>query len=96
MGVELFVEPDALSELSRQLEEIKASLQRASDNVNARDRRLGSGRIEDALDDFIGGWRDGRKKIIAGIDGLLGRIQGAIDTYLEQEAKLSEATGAKK
>ncbi|MGH2709227.1 MAG: hypothetical protein ACRDJF_09290 [Actinomycetota bacterium] len=94
--MELYVDVDALSELSRQLGEIKGSLERVSDNVDAYDSRLGSRTLEGALDDFVGGWRDGRKKIIEGIDGLLGRIQGAIDTYLEQEAKLSEATGAKK
>jgi hypothetical protein len=94
--MKLSVDVDALSELSRQLGEIKASLERVSDSMDGYDRRLGSGRIEGALDDFVGGWRDGRKKIIAGIENLLGRIQGATDAYLEQEKKLSEATGAKK
>ncbi|MGH8907526.1 MAG: hypothetical protein ACRD0K_13620 [Egibacteraceae bacterium] len=89
---DLYVDVDALNELSRQLGQVKASLERASDDVSAYDSRLGSSRIEGALDDFVGGWRDGRKKIIEGIDGLLGRIQGAIDTYNEQEAKLAEAT----
>jgi rubrerythrin len=94
--MELYVEVDALSELSRQLGDIKVSLEQVSDNVDAYGGRLGSGTIDDALDDFVGGWRDGRKKIIGGIENLLGRIQGAIDTYREQEAKLSEATGVKK
>ena len=90
---DIFVDVHALSELSRQLQEVKQALRSADRDVDAHDGRLGSERIEDALDDFIGGWRDGRKKLIEGIDGLLERIQGAVDVYLEQEARLSEAAG---
>ena len=92
--MELYVDPDALSELARQLQQVKAALQNADERVGAYGGRLGSERIEDALDDFVNGWRDGRRKIIEGIDGLLGRVNGAIETYLEQEEKLSEAAGA--
>jgi len=92
---DLYVDVDALSELSRQLQQVKASLERVSDDISAYNGRLGSSRIEDALGDFIDGWRDGRKKIIGGIEGLLGRIQGAIDTYNEQEEKLSQAAKGK-
>ena len=88
---DLYVDVDALGELSRQLSQIKAALESADDSVDAKDGRLGSERIEDALDDFIDGWKDGRKKIIEGIDGLMDRIQGAVDAYLAQEAEISKA-----
>ena len=91
---DLYVDVDALSELSRQLQHVKDSLEQAGDGVDAYDHRLGSARLEGALDDFVSGWRDGRRKIIEDVGGLLGRVQGAIDAYVEQETKLSEAAGA--
>jgi hypothetical protein len=88
---DLYVDVDALTELSRQLQQVKASLERVSDDMSPYIGRLGPSRIEGGLGDFVDGWRDGRKKLIEGIDGLLGRIQGAVDMYSEQEKKLSEA-----
>ena len=89
----LYVDVDALTELARQLEAVKAALARAEANVDAYDARLGSKRIEGALDDFVSGWRDGRRQLISGIDGLRARIEGAIETYRDQEAALSAAAG---
>ncbi len=91
---ELYVDVDALGELSRQLQQVKTSLEAASDEASGYGGRLGSERLADALEGFIGGWRDGRKKIIAAIEAQQGRMQGAADTYLEQEAQLSQAAGA--
>ena len=90
---DLYVDVDALAELARQLEAVKAALADTKDDVNAYDARLGSKGIEDALDDFVSGWRDGRRQLIEGIDGLRTRIEGAITTYREQEAALSAAAG---
>ncbi len=92
-GVDLFVDVDALTELSRQLTQIKSSLDGAQASIDAHKGRLGSSRMEGALDDFIGGWEDGRKKIVQGVEGLLQRIRGAADAYNEQESKLAGATG---
>jgi hypothetical protein len=91
--VDLYVDVDALRELARQLDEVKASLERANDNVNRSSDALGSGRLADAVGDFVDGWRDGRKHLIDDVDGLLRRIQTAVDTYLEQESQLSKASG---
>ncbi len=88
--MELYVDVDALAELSRQLDDVKAALERAHDDVEGHGQ-LGSQRLSDALDDFVEGWRDGRKHIIDDIDGLLGRIKGAVDTYREQESALAKA-----
>ena len=90
---DLYVDVDALTELARQLEAVKAALEHTKDSVNAYDARLGSDRIEGAIDDFVSGWRDGRRQLIEGIDGLRARLQGAVETYLEQEAALSAAAG---
>lgn len=91
--MELFVDLDALTELSRQLAQIKSSLEGARKGLDAHKGRLGSSRMEGALDDFIGGWDDGRTKIIHGIEGLQERIRGAADAYRERETKLSGAAG---
>ena len=88
---DLSVDVDALTELARQLEAVKAALQDTKGDVNAYDARLGSDRIADALDDFVSGWRDGRQQLIEGIEGLGTRLAGAVETYREQEAALSAA-----
>ena len=91
---DLYVDVDALTELARQLKAVRAALEHTKDSVNAYDAHLGSDRIESALDDFVSGWRDGRRQLIEGIDGLRARLRGAIETYLEQEAALSAAAGS--
>ncbi len=90
---DLYVDVDALAELARQLEAVRAALEHTKDSINAYDARLGSDRIADALDDFVSGWRDGRRQLIEGIDGLRARLTGAVETYREQEAALSAAAG---
>ncbi len=92
---ELYVDVDALRELSRQLDEVKTSLQQARDEISQSPGRLGSSRIGGELEDFVGGWKDGRRKIIEGIDGLQGRIRTAIDAYVTQETALSDAASGK-
>ena len=90
---DLYVDVDALTELARQLEAVKAALAATKGDVDAYDARLGSDRIEGALDDFVSGWRDGRRQLMEGIDGLRARLAGAIEAYREQEAALSAAAG---
>jgi hypothetical protein len=90
---ELYVDLDAMQELARQLGEIRAALMEAEAAVNAFDPRLGSERIEGALNDFVSGWKDGRKRIIEGVDALIGQCQGAVDTYLENERRIIKSTG---
>ncbi|MGQ0679496.1 MAG: hypothetical protein ACT4OM_07560 [Actinomycetota bacterium] len=92
--MKLYVDVEALTELARQLTEIRSSLEQVSDALDPVG--LGTGKLLGALEDFVGGWRDGRQRIIEAIEGLLGRIQGAVNTYLEQERVLSEAAGARR
>jgi len=89
---DLYVDVDALLELCRQLEEVKSSLRQAKADLSPSNHQLGSSGIGEALDDFTNGWNDGRRKIIASIDGLQGRIRMAVAAYLEQEEALSGAT----
>jgi len=91
---DLYVDVDALQELARQLQHIKGALAEADEAVDAYDARLGSERIEDALDDFIRGWKDGRKEIIEAIGNLFDSVSGSVRTYEENEARLSKAAGS--
>ena len=88
--VELYVDLDALGELAHKLAQVKAALER-SGTVADSAAGCGSPRVEEAVEDYIGGWRDGRRKIIEGIDGELEKIRGAADAYREQEAMISKA-----
>ena len=90
---DLYVDVDALAQLARQLGAVRAALARAERSLGADRARLGSARIGAALDDFVSGWRDGRRQLIEGIDGLAARVAGAIEAYREQEAALSAAAG---
>jgi hypothetical protein len=90
----LYVDLDAMNELTRQLGQIRGALTDPKDDINDYAGRLGSERIEDALNDFVSGWKDGRKKILEAIDGLLAKAQGAVDTYLDLEQQVIKATKA--
>ena len=90
--VDLYVDLDALGELALKLSQVKAALERSG--TIAGSAGCGSPGLEEALEEFIDGWRDGRRKIIEGIDGELNKIRGAADAYREQEAMISKAAGA--
>ncbi|HEX6595712.1 MAG TPA: hypothetical protein VF045_02175 [Acidimicrobiales bacterium] len=90
---DLYVDVDALRELSRQLGEVKTALQRANQGIDRSGAALGSERLAGAVDDFVDGWRDARGHLVKEVDALLGRIRTAIETYREQEAQLSKAAG---
>ena len=90
---DLYVDVEALAELTSRLGEVKAALQRADERVDGAPGALGSERLADALGDFVDGWRDGRRHLIEEVDALLARVRTAVETYLEQEAHLSAAAG---
>ncbi|MGH9042031.1 MAG: hypothetical protein ACRDZ3_17565 [Acidimicrobiia bacterium] len=90
---DLYVDLDAMHELASQLGQIRAALVEAKDMINSFDPRLGSERVEDALNDFLSGWQDGRNRIIEGVEALIGQCQGSIDTYLENERRIIKSTG---
>lgn len=91
---DIFVDLDAMAELTRQLGQIKAALTEPDEHIDSYAPRLGSERIEEALHEFVSGWKDGRKKIIEAIDGLLAKAQGAVDTYLDLEQQVIKSTKA--
>jgi len=89
-GIELLVERDELRAVHRQLSEIKAALEDAK-GIDVYDGAIGSGRVEDALDNFINNWSQGRKQILDELDGLLERLAHVIETYDTQETMCDQA-----
>jgi len=95
MDPDLYCDVDALTALASQLTTIHDQLAQAGDVSHLYDRQLGSKRLEEALHDFIGGWKDGRKKIEGEVEGLAKKAAGAVQTYQENEQRLSDAAGGK-
>jgi len=83
-SIELEVDRDELRQVHRQLGEIQAALEDAK-HIDVYDGAIGSGRVEDALDHFVGNWSQGRKQILEELKGLLERLGKAIETYDKQE-----------
>jgi hypothetical protein len=92
MAEDLYVDIEALTEMHRQMGSICQALEDAGDNVNAYDSALGSPRIEGKLNDFVSGWKDGRKKIKDGVQSLAEAVQGACDSYNENEDNIIKAS----
>ena len=91
---ELYCDLDAMAELARQLDSIQAALDDVGDRVDVYDARLGSSRIEDSVDRFVAGWRDGRKEIRSMVEASAANVRKAAETYRIVEGKLAAATGS--
>lgn len=88
---ELYCDLDAMDEIGNQLQSIYNSLDDVDDRVDVYDDRLGSSRIEEAIEDFVGGWRDGRKEIRDMVDASSANVKKAAETYRATEDKLAAA-----
>jgi len=95
MDPDLYCDVEALTTLANQLTTIHDQLARAGDISHQYDRQLGSNRLENAIHDFIEGWKDGRKKIEGEVEGLAKKAAGAAATYQENEQRLIDATKGK-
>ncbi len=88
---DLYVDVDALTELSRQLGQVKAALEQTNNDVSRSSESFGSARLSDAIGSFVDGWQDGRKHLINDVGSLLDKINTAVNTYQDQETQLSKA-----
>lgn len=88
---ELYCDLDAMDALGSQLNSIHASLDDVGEHVDVYDASLGSHRIEEAIDSFVGGWRDGRKEIRKGVEAASANVTKAAETYRLNEQKLASA-----
>lgn len=88
---DLYCDLDAMDALGSQLDSIHASLEDVGDRVHTYAGQIGSHRIEDAIDSFVGGWRDGRKEIRNGVEAVAANVKKAAETYKLNEDQLSSA-----
>lgn len=81
-----------LGELAGELRSIKKQM----DDTGRFERELGQGelgdsRAFDALQNFVDGWKDGRKEIDNGLEGVSKQAQTIVDEFTKQDLKLKNA-----
>lgn len=89
-AIEIEVDLDELRQVHRQLGEIQSALEDAK-GIDVYDGAIGSGRVEDALDNFVSNWSQGRRQILEELEGLLARLGTAIESYETNEQQLTES-----
>ncbi|WP_059013153.1 hypothetical protein [Streptomyces specialis] len=82
---------DALGEFAPQLRAVKEYMNRTGDTFDEYNDSFGDGRIVDALDSFVSGWRDGRGDISEQLTGLAEMAETVIRTVNEFEAELERS-----
>lgn len=92
MAVDLYVDLDALQQLASRLTSIKEALDNVKDDLESYEPALGSKHVADRLNAFVGGWKDGRKKIAGNIDKLQQKVSGIAETYAQQESELAKSS----
>jgi hypothetical protein len=81
-----------------------AGLQKVADDLNAiknqmedfghtdkdslSDNELADGKVQGALDDFAGGWRDGRKEIADGVDSVAKMASKVVEELTKKDEEL--------
>lgn len=89
---DFYVDLTALQQLASNLELIYNALDHANDNFNAFDDVIGSSDVHGALDDFVGGWKDGRKTIKDEIKSLIDAVRGAAEDYEHNENEIKKSS----
>ena len=88
-AIDILVDLDALQQLANRLGLISDALKNTQRDLKAYGPALGSRPVAHALDEFVDGWKDGRKKIEDNVDKLLDKVKGIAHTYQEQEEAVS-------
>ena len=88
---DLVVDVDALESFGAQLESIRTRMDAARDWTHQYDGQLGVKSVEDALHDFSGGWRDGRKEIDGSLKALSDMLTNSAQAFRGADQQLAEA-----
>jgi hypothetical protein len=88
--IDIYVDLDALQHLAARMTLIHDSLANAKDDVSAYGAGTGSPKVQHQVEEFVSGWKDGRKKIEDNVGKLLDKVKGVAQTYLEQEQALAK------
>lgn len=89
---DLVVSLTGLSDLAAGLRSIKTRM----DDTGQVDRalgggELGSGKAQGALEDFMHGWKDGRKEIDGGLDSVSKMADGIVEGFTKADHELASA-----
>jgi hypothetical protein len=88
---EIYCDLDAMDAIGAQLRSIHAALDDVGDRVDVYDACLGSSLIDDAIDRFVNGWKDGRKEIREGVAVASANVKKAAERYKQAEDQLTAA-----
>jgi hypothetical protein len=86
---DLSVDVDALEAFGTLLESIRTRMDAARDWTHQYDGQLGVKVVENALHDFSGGWRDGRKEIDSSIKALSDMLTQSAQTFRATDHQLA-------
>jgi hypothetical protein len=88
---ELYVEVEAMRRLLERLAHVAGALEQAAEPLSVLGPRLGSPRLQAALQDFHDGWRHGRGQIVERIEGMRTRGLAALASYQRIDQAIADA-----
>lgn len=77
--------------LLERLGHVATALEQAKEPLSALGPRLGSHRLQAALEDFHDGWKHGRGQIRESIEGIRARGQAALASYQNIDKAIADA-----
>jgi hypothetical protein len=85
------VDLGGLADFGQNLESVKNRMNGTRDMLGGYDGVFGHDDVSNALDDFEGGWKDGRKKIDGNAQRLVDISRDAVRAYTEGDQELATA-----
>ena len=89
---DLVVDVDALERFGTQLDGIRTRMNAAREWTHQYDGQMGAAEVEDALHDFAGGWKDGRKEIDDSLNALSQMLHTSAQHFRDADKQLADAT----
>lgn len=85
---DLYLKTTELKLMSLRLEAIAANLNGTQHDIDQARGYLGSGELAGALDHFVSGWRDGRKRIVESTGALAKMASDTVENFISTDAAL--------
>lgn len=88
---DLVVDLEGLSAFAANLEQIRARLAQARDQLRGHDDVLGHDQVADELDRFEDRWRDGREKIQSNCEALGSMVTQSVTGFRQADTDLANS-----
>jgi hypothetical protein len=88
---DLVVDVDALQAFGDQLDGIRTRMNAARQWTHQYDGQMGASEVENALHDFAGGWKDGRKEIDVSLKALTDMLHTSAQHFRDVDKALADA-----